>query len=63
MWGREPLDGYSPGELTAEEKIARMVFFEKNRGPLSSYQYVDVRFDNVNNGPRVDLLSNRDTGR
>jgi hypothetical protein len=35
-----------------------MVLFEKQRGPLSTYQYVDIRFDNVLHGPRIQLVGN-----
>ena len=58
-WGRSPLLVHSPGELTPEEKISKMIRFEEKRGPLSSYEYVDVRFGNVHYGRRVRLLSRR----
>jgi len=58
-WGRSPLLENSPGELTPAEKIGKMIRFEQKRGPLSSYEYVDVRFENVHYGRRVRLLSNR----
>ncbi|HUU42962.1 MAG TPA: cell division protein FtsQ/DivIB, partial [Planctomycetota bacterium] len=59
-WGRSPLLVHSPGELTPEEKIGKMIRFEQKRGPLSSYEYVDVRFENVHYGRRVRLVSDRD---
>lgn len=58
-WGRSPLLVRSPGELTPVEKISKMIQFEKRRGPLSSYRYVDIRFDNVQHGSRVRLISSR----
>jgi len=55
-WGRQASD-YSPGELTADEKISKMVMFEEKRGPLSGYRYVDIRFDDVLHGPRLRVAS------
>ena len=52
-WGRSPLITNSPGELTPAEKVSKMSQFEERRGPMSGYQYVDIRFDNVQHGPRV----------
>ncbi|HUW57420.1 MAG TPA: hypothetical protein VMZ92_12355 [Planctomycetota bacterium] len=62
QWGRSPLLVNSPGELTPEEKLIKMILFEKKRGPLSGYRYVDIRFDNVQHGPRVGVLSDRTFG-
>jgi hypothetical protein len=52
-WGRSPLLVNSPGELTPEEKIAKMEVFEKRRGPLSTYREVDIRFQDVLHEPRA----------
>ena len=62
QWGRSPLLRNSPGELTPEEKLTKMILFERKRGPLSGYQYVDIRFDNVQHGARVGVLSDRSFG-
>jgi len=56
-WGRSPLLVNSPGELTPAEKILKMVVFEQKRGPLGNYRYVDIRFDNVQHGPRIDSVA------
>jgi hypothetical protein len=58
-WGRSPLAVNLPGELTPREKIDKMVLFEKRRGPLSSYEYVDIRFDNIQHGRPIRALSAR----
>ena len=58
-WGRSPLL-VLPGELTPEEKVAKMLQFESKRGPMSSYRYVDVRFDNVQHGPRLSTITAMD---
>ena len=58
-WGRSPLLVNSPGELTPGEKIIKMILFEEKRGPLSSYRYVDIRFDNAQHGPRIDSVASR----
>ena len=58
-WGRSPLLVNSPGELTPEQKLTKMILFEEKRGPLSDYRYVDIRFDDVQHGPRIRTLSNR----
>jgi hypothetical protein len=55
-WGRSPLRS-APGELTPEEKVAKMLQFEEKRGPISSYRYVDIRFDNVQHGPRLETYA------
>jgi hypothetical protein len=52
-WGRSPLR-VTPGELTPQEKVAKMLQFEEKRGPIGSYRYVDIRFDNVQHGPRIE---------
>jgi hypothetical protein len=59
-WGRSPLLLNSPGELTPEEKIVKMMMFEKKAGPLSSFRYVDIRFDNIQHGPHVRELTDAD---
>ena len=59
-WGRSPLLVNSPGELTPAEKILKMMVFEDKRGPLANYRYVDIRFDNVQHGPRLDSVAMRD---
>jgi hypothetical protein len=60
-WGRSPLWTISPGELTPDEKVAKMIQFEKKRGPMGAYKFVDIRFDDVQYGPRREnLLSGRD---
>jgi hypothetical protein len=59
-WGRSPLILNSPGELTPEEKILKMMVFEKKLGPLSSYRYVDIRFDNIQHGPQLRPLGDAD---
>ena len=59
-WGRSPLLLNSPGELTPDEKILKMVLFEKKLGPLSSYKFVDIRFDDIQHGPCVRQLSDAD---
>jgi hypothetical protein len=63
QWGRSPLLRNSPGELTAEEKVAKMITFEKKRGPMSGYRYVDVRFDDVQHGPPLHALSDSSVGQ
>ena len=59
-WGRSPLVLNSPGELTPDEKVVKMVMFERKLGPLSSYKYVDIRFDNIQHGPHVRELTDAD---
>ena len=59
-WGRSPLVINSPGELTPVEKVLKMVVFEKKMGPLSSYKFVDIRFDNIQHGPCLRDLSDAD---
>jgi len=58
-WGRSPLLVNSPGELTPEQKLTKMILFEEKRGALSDYRYVDIRFDDVQHGPRIRTLSSR----
>lgn len=60
-WGRSPLLVNPPGELTPAQKISKMILFEKKRGPLSNFRYVDIRFDNAQHGPRTQMVS--DLGR
>ena len=59
-WGRSPLILNSPGELTPDEKVVKMVMFEKKLGPLSSYKFVDIRFDNIQHGPPIRELADAD---
>ena len=59
-WGRSPLVINSPGELSPDEKVVKMVTFEKKLGPLSSFKYVDIRFDNIQHGPCVRPLADAD---
>jgi hypothetical protein len=59
-WGRSPLLVNPPGELTPEQKISKMILFEKARGPLSSFRYVDIRLDNAQHGPRIEMASSRE---
>ncbi len=59
-WGRSPLVLESPGELSPDEKVVKMVLFEKKMGPLSSYKFVDIRFDNILHGPCVRQLADAD---
>ncbi len=59
-WGRSPLVVNSPGELSPGEKVLKMVTFEKKLGPLSSFKYVDIRFDNIQHGPSLRPLADSD---